>query len=356
MTTDALAAPAFLVSGALSPSQIVATQRDRCAEIQQPAFLDAVIRPHYRGAPAAGGTWETEVIQLDGSGAATVRCALDGGHSVFAKVFPFDDGPEVYSKLTAFRDVGLGVGSRYQSVEPLAWFDEHKMLLCEGAIGTDVEALFDIDRTAWRRGIAECGAWLGRFHSSGLSIGEPKPLLVTSELTSLAKRMGKAMAEQPQHLELALGTLKVLDALTHDTQDGLTVQSHGQYRAKHVFVGTEDGTPSGEPRVTVIDLDRSAPADPSRDVAEFIQRMRSDTFELCGTVEPVDAATHDFLEAYTVQVGSDVYLRNVRFHYARHLVHRINRVIKKGILGTELDTSSVFLLSELERVRTGDLA
>lgn len=349
MTAEALTTRAIPSPGdEPSPREVYHAQQDRCAKVQDPRFLDAFVRPHLSGAPAAGGVWQTEVIQLDGSGAATVRCALDGGHPVFAKVFPGDDGPDVYRKLTEFRAAGLGAGSRYQSVEPLAWYAEHDLMLCQGAPGTDVEALFDLDRAAWHRGVTESGAWLGRFHSSGLAVGKPKPLLVTSELISLAKRMGKAMAEQPQHLELALATLKMLDGFAAETADGLTVQSHGQYRAKHVFV-TDN-------QVTVIDLDRSAPADPARDVAEYIQRMRSDTFELCGSVEPVDTATANFLHAYTGQTGTEAYLANFRFHYARHLVHRVNRVIKKGILGTGDDLSSAFLLSELDALVTGRFA
>ncbi|MGQ0623685.1 MAG: hypothetical protein ACT4PP_03375 [Sporichthyaceae bacterium] len=337
----------------LTPREIYESQTQRCEQVQDENFLNTFVRPHYRGAPADGGTWETEVIQVDGSGAATVRCALDGGHSVFVKVFPFDDGPEVYRKLQALRRAGLGEGSRYQSVEPLVWYDEQKMLICEGATGTDVEALFAIDRTAWQRGIGEAGSWLGRLHSSGLSIGEAHPLLVTCELTSLAKRMAKAAAEQPQHLNAMLANLKLLDSFTHETVDGLLVQSAGQYRAKHVFLDTAS-TDGG--RVTVIDLDRSAPADPARDVAEFIQRMRNDCFELCGDVTPVDAATHDFLTAYVRECGSEAYLANFRFHYARYLVHRFTRVVKKGILGTEEDLNSQFLLTELESLRAGRFA
>ncbi|MGQ0630307.1 MAG: hypothetical protein ACT4P1_04645 [Sporichthyaceae bacterium] len=332
----------------LTPREIYESQTQRCEQVQNEEFLNAFVRPHYKGAPAEGGVWETEVIQVDGSGAATVRCALDGGHSVFAKVFPFEDGPEVYRKLQALRGAGLGEGSRYQSVEPLAWYDEHKMLICEGATGTDVEALFAIDRVEWQRGIGEAGAWLGRLHSSGLSIGEAHPLLVTSELISLGKRMAKSAAEFPQHLNAMLANLKLLEGFTHETIDGLMVQSAGQYRAKHVFLAAD--------HVTVIDLDRSAPADPARDVAEFIQRMRNDCFELCGDVTPVDVATRDFLDAYVRETGSDAYLANFRFHYARYLVHRFNRVVKKGNLGTDEDLNSEFLLAELESLRAGRFA
>lgn len=47
---------------------------------------------------------------------------------------------------------------------------------------------------------------------------------------------------------------------------------------------------------------------------------------------------------------------NFRFHYARHLVHRINRVIKKGLIGEDLDISSEFLRTELDDLATGRFA
>ncbi|HSL37102.1 MAG TPA: hypothetical protein VK883_09745, partial [Arthrobacter sp.] len=99
--------------------QVMEQQADRADRVCTPEFLELYVRPHL-GADAAGGggTWTTQVIQLDGSGAATVQVELDGGPPVFAKLFPYEDGPAVHAKLQALRGAGLGTGSAYQAVEP----------------------------------------------------------------------------------------------------------------------------------------------------------------------------------------------------------------------------------------------
>lgn len=340
-TASAARARSPLNSDAPSPRTVYDDQTRRCTEVQQPEFLDRVVRPHLPG--ATGHAWETEVIQLDGSGAATVRISLGEHPSVYAKIFPFDDGPVVYQKLMDFRAAGFDADSRYQTVEPLGWYPEFDLLLCRGVPGTCLADMYD--QPGWAEGAAEAGTWLGRFHTSGLKIGRPKSLLVTSEMVSLAKRAAKAVAAGPQHLDLALRMIAALDKLSYDTADGVQVQCHGQYRPIHVFIA--------ESSVTVIDLDRSAPADPARDVAEFVQRMRSDVFDLNGSVAPAEGATRDFLDAYARAAGSDAYLANFKFHYARHLVHRVNRLNKKGPAEGQAIAEQEFFLAELDEVFQG---
>lgn len=321
-------------------------QEARAAEVQTPEFLDRFVRPHLP-APAFGdGVWETEVIQLDGSGAATVRVALDGCRPVFAKLFPGHDGPDVYRKLVAFQEVGFDPSHRYQTVEPLAWYGEEKLLLCRGAAGRCLDDFYDEGEEAWRAGVAQAGAWLGRFHSSGLSIGTPKSLIVTSELLSLAKRLAKALVAHPEYLESALGKIARLHELSLKTRDGLLVQSHGQYRPIHVFLDGEAGTGA----VTVIDLDRSAPADPARDVAEFLHRMHTDAFQRTGRPEPAEYATRDFLNAYADAAGSDEFLANVAFHRARYITHSLSRLVKKGLMD---DPEFGFWNEQFEQVVSG---
>jgi hypothetical protein len=302
---------------------VKAAQERRAESVRQPAFLERVVRPHLPATATGGeGRWETEVIQLDGTGAATVRVTLDSCPSVFAKVFPGHDGPAVYDKLRTFRAAGFGAGSRYQAVEPLGWYPEADMLLCRGAEGRAVADLFDEDEAAWRAGVVEAGTWLGTFHASGLAIGRPKSLLVTGELLSLAKRLSKVVVAHPEHLETALGMIEALDELTRDTVEGVLVQSHGQYRPIHVFVAPST--------FTVIDLDRSSPADPARDVAEFVHRLRIGVHGRTGSTARADGPTGDFLEAYARAAGAERYLANLRFHWARYIAHSLNRKVKTG--------------------------
>lgn len=296
-------------------------QVNRAERVRAPEFLDRYVRPHL--GPAAGrtgGTWTTQVIQLDGSGAATVQVELDGGGPVFAKLFPFEDGPAVHAKLQALRNAGLGDGSPFQAVEPLAWYGDEKVLLCRGASGRALSELLD-DGAELTEGCARAGSWLAHLHSANLRIGAPHSLLVTGELTSLAKRLAKVVADRPGYADVALGMLERLDDLTHDTVDGILAQSHGQYRPIHVFLTRET--------VTVIDLDRTAPADPARDVAEFLHRLRGGVYSATGDISRADQPCSAFLAAYREAAGAGR-LPNLQFHWARYLFHSLNREVKSG--------------------------
>lgn len=311
-------------------------QRRRAELVCSEPFLDRHVRPHLGpGTPATGGTWTTKVIQLDGSGAATVQVELDGGPAVFAKLFPFDDGPEVAAKLAALREAGLGAGSRYQSVEPLAWYDEEKVLLCRGAPGRALSELVGAaDREALADGVAEAGRWLGRLHRAPLRVGTPRSLLVTGELVSLASRLAKVAAQRPDYVDEAVGLLEALGDLTRDTVDGVVAQCHGQYRPLHVFVAPET--------VTVIDLDRSVPADPARDVAEFLHRLRVLVSDSAQDAATADALCDAFLTAYSESVGGTGTLPNLRFHLARYALHSLHRKLKSGSARTASDDDAVY--------------
>jgi len=299
-------------------------QVSRAERVCTPEFLDRYVRPHLRAAggeaAAGGGNWTTHVIQLDGSGAATVQVELDGSSPVFAKLFPFEDGPAVYAKLQALRSAGLGAGSPYQVVEPLAWYGEEKILLCQGAPGRPLSSLLD-DGAGLVEGCARAGVWLARLHGMEPQIGAPQSLLVTGELASLAKRLTKVVADHPDYADTALDMIDRLDALSRGTMDGILAQSHGQYRPIHVFLAADT--------VTVIDLDRSAPADPARDAAEFLHRLRQGVHAATGDFSQADQPCAAFLNAYREAAGGGR-LANLRFHWARYLFHSLNREVKSG--------------------------
>lgn len=296
-------------------------QLDRMQTIRSERYLETNVRPHLDRDTASQGLWRTEVIQLDGTGAATLRIAVDDSAPVYAKAFPFADGPEVFAKLRVFRLAGLGEGRRYQTVEPLAWDPDEQVMLCRAAPGRAVSELVGGDPAALAAAAAEAGHWLGAFHRADVRVGAPQSLLVTGELTSLAKRMAKTTAERPDYLPLALEMLAGLDGLTHTTADGVLTQTHGQFRPIHVFVA---------PTVTtVIDLDRSAPGDPARDVAEFLHHLRSSTFSATGDVSLADPACTSFLDGYRQQADPRS-LTNLRFHWARYVLHSLSRHVKSG--------------------------
>ena len=319
----------------------------RVEVVRRPEFLDERVLPVLR-AGGKPGSWETKVIQLDGTGAATLQITLDGVQRVFAKLFPDDSGPRVYEKLKALRGAGFGAGQRYQAVEPLGFIPEFGMLLTRGAEGVAVSASIGTDAEALRAGCREAAAWLAKLHTCPLRVGAPQSLLDSGELLSLSRRLVKTIRRQPRFLDLALELIDVLEPLAAQTREGLFVQSHGQYRPIHVFVGAA--------AVTVIDLDRSRPCDPARAIAEFLHRLRMTHFWQTGSVEPADAATEAFLTTYVTATGQPAHLANLRFHWTRYIFHSLNRKLK-GLDqdGAEVDRTVAFYRSEIERVVSGQL-
>ena len=316
----------------------------RVSVASEESFLEARLRPLLELANGTvngngngnghDGGWAVRVIQLDSTGAATVEVRRNGGRAVFAKFFPPGvEGKAIYDKLLALRDAGFGAGSPYQVVEPLAWLPELDLMVCAEAAGPSVAdelALDDLEANV--AAVREAGTVLGRLHSTPLRIGKPHSMLVSTEILSLTRRLAKVAAQDPGVLPAALRRIEQLEALALDTVDGLAVQSHGQYRPIHVFLGGKRGGGSGGDLVTtIIDLDRSRPADPSRDVAEFIHRLRR---QLSGAGRPagdVEAATEAFLDAYRAAVpDAGAWLANLRFHWARYVFHSMNRKLKKG--------------------------
>jgi hypothetical protein len=335
-------------SNARSTGSVKLELSRRVETVRRPEFLDTRVRPVV-GADGRPEAWETRVIQLDGTGAATVEITFDRTQRVFAKLYPDDSGPRVYEKLKALRAAGFGPGERYQAVEPLGFIPEYGMLLTRAAEGLAVSASIGADPKALRAGCREAGAWLAKLHTCPVRAGTPQSLLESGELLSLSRRLAKTIRRQPRFLDLTLEIIDVVEKLAAQTREGFWVQSAGQYRPIHVFVT--------DAAVTVIDLDRSRPCDPARDVAEFLHRLRMTHFWQTGSVEPADTPTEEFLTAYRAATGQPAYLANLRFHWARYIFHSLNRKLKAlDDDDAELDLTVGFYRAELERVVSGRLA
>jgi aminoglycoside phosphotransferase (APT) family kinase protein len=97
------------------------------------------------------------------------------------------------------------------------------------------------------------------------------------------------------------------------------VQTHGRYHLQHVYVTPE--------RVTVIDLDRAAVADPAKDVGEFLHRLRADAMRRGVEQEATDGATAAFVAAYVRAGGRPLVALQFYWSYSIlfTLVARIGR-------------------------------
>jgi hypothetical protein len=314
----------------------------RVEAVTRPEFLERSVRPYLNG-DAAGDDWQTRVLQLDDDGAATVEIGMDGRPRAYAKLYFGPEGAAIHAKIEALRSAGFGAGARQRVVEPLAFLPEHGLLLTRAAEGPALSDHIAGDERALVAGAEEAGAWLARLHRAPIRIGLPQPLLDSGEPYAFARRLVKVVSRQPDLLRFALEMIGVLERLAGQTVEGLQVQSHGQYRPIHVFLGGDC--------VTVIDLDRSRPCDPARDVAEFLHRLRAATFWKFGTVAPAEAPSEAFLRAYAA-AADRAHLTNLRYHRARYIVHSLNSKLKKAASkgGPDADTAVAFYRSELDAV------
>jgi hypothetical protein len=317
----------------------------RMEMVKRPEYLDSMIRPYLEAENGTNGNWKTSILQLDGTGAATLEISLNG-ERIFGKFFPDDSGPLVYEKLKYLRAAGFGSGERYQVVEPLSFIPEYRMLLTRGVEGPAVSEFIGVDDEAVLSGVEEAARWLAKLHTSPMRFGKPRYLLESSELLSAARRLAKVVARWPEYLDQAVAMVREMEKLAEDTVDGLLVQSHGQYRPIHVFIGATS--------TSVIDMDRSRPCDPAHDVAEFIHRLRKTVFKSTGSVEPADAPTRTFLDTYSSAVPDRSYLTNLAFHWARFVFHSLNHEVKDvGDENPETEAILAFCRSEFENVIEG---
>lgn len=325
------------------------TARDElAARIEQARRPEFIQRYIYGSLPKDSGATLADaegarmtIIQNDGTGAATVEYDLGAEMGkVFAKLYASDGtgaahGEHSHQVLTALWQDGFGANSRYQVSEPLGYFPEHNMLLIRGARGRLVaaadteEELADLTREAAR--------WLVRMHKTAVRIGEPRyPMEVYHKLMH---RIAKAAAAHPEQVDELVEMSDRFEEIAMRVRPQF-VQVHGQFRHIHVFVGDQ--------AVTVIDLDRSKPADPAKDLGEYIHRMRAKKFKATDGASRADLATEAFLQEYGAHAPEN--LANLPLYWCYHTLVSLWRMMKSRTPGDpEWNQMSEFYLSEFER-------
>ncbi|MFN2558032.1 MAG: phosphotransferase family protein [Nitriliruptorales bacterium] len=244
------------------------------------------------------------------------------GPPLVVKLYPDrNEGSASYRILRAVWQQGFGPGSPYRVPEPLRWSPAQSAIVMRRAPG---RCLGDLrpDEADWLEGIRAAARWLARLHTSSLRVGPRDERSRASE--RLSRRLSKAVERHP-HLGGLLRTC--MDELAHRARSvaASQCQTHGRFHPGHVFV-----TPDV---VTVIDLDRAAPADPAKDVAEFIHRARAEVFKRgCGG-PAAEEATQTFLEEYRRQ--SPARLDALTYFWSESLLATLLHAVRKRHLHEE---------------------
>jgi hypothetical protein len=301
-------------------------------------YVFGAVPEYQRGdRPDAAGC-HTTIVQNDGTGAATLEYSVPDRSTFYAKLYVDASGAHSHRVLkTLWRD-GFGSSSRYRVSEPLAFYPEHNMLLVRGATGQAVASATTLaERVA---GAREAARWLVRMHQTSARIGDPRyPLEVYHKLMH---RIAKASAAHPHRVDEFLELADRFETIALRVRPQF-VQSHGQYRHIHVFVD--------EDAVTVIDLDRSKPADPAKDLGEFVHRMRTKAFKATEGRNHADVETDAFLHQYASALPGN--LANLSFYWCYHILVSLWRMTKGSTPDDEKWTSlDSFFRAEFERALT----
>lgn len=314
----------------------------RIEEVSRPEFIKRHVYGsvgELRGNGLSPDDCAISIVQNDGTGAATIVYELNEGPSVYAKLYASDGtgaahGAHSYEVLSALWADGCGASSRYRVSEPLAFLPDYNALLIRGAEGRLVaDAQTD---TELAEGSREAARWLVRMHSSQVRVGEARyPWEVYHKLMH---RLAKASANNPEMVDELIEMSDRFEELANKVTIRF-VQAHGQFRHIHVFVSDEC--------VTVIDLDRSRPSDPAKDLGEYIHRMRTKKYKATKGASRADEATHAFIEEYSEYLPDN--LVNLPYYWGYHTLVSLWRYMKSDTPESpDWSRMLAFYLSEFE--------
>ena len=236
---------------------------------------------------------------------------------MIAKLFFDDSGRHSHATLHTLWQAGFNDTQRYRVSQPFGFSRDLNMMLMRYAPGECLDDYVMEESPRALEGVREAARWIARLHSSPVRFGtEEQPWYI---FLKTADRLSKVSSAHP-NLVKDFGALSTrLRRLAENQVPIDPVQTHGQYRPIHVYVADET--------VTVIDLDRSGPADPSRDIAEFVHRMRSTIHRKQGPREHADAMTAAFLGEYAKHVPRN--LSNLPFYLGFLVLVSLCRHVRK---------------------------
>ena len=267
--------------------------RARAAELIQPAFVAKVVYPALFGracGEAGLPPLETALSQEDRqTGRVTVSYRFGEEVPVFGKLYPAGES-HAFEVMEKLREKGFGDGP-YRVAEPLAYIPGHNLLLTRGATGEPLVKIIGERRPDAVESARRAARWLVRLHASPLRIGPEETFWNATKLLTAIRHLAKVAAGTPRERSRYLERIERLCRKAGENpKRPPVVQTHGSFHGEHIFVTPDE--------ITVIDFDKSFPADPARDLAEFLALLRRWAFKREGTPGTVREPTRAFLDEY----------------------------------------------------------
>ena len=296
----------------------------RINEIVQPEFIQEVIYPAISRTSASRvspSNCKTEIIQNTGTGRVTVSYLFEDRRLFFGKLYSDKLGLKSYQIMKNLWDGGFGRDDQYQVSEPIAYDPKYNFLLTKAAEGTPLLSYIGQDGSELDNYVRQSARWLVQLHQSPIRIGENSSLWDSLKLFRIINRFTKAAARAPHFREKLIGMVARLCQKGKQHLDPVAdVQTHGRFHCEHIFVGNGN--------ITVIDPDTSVPADPAKDLAEFLSMLRHKTFKVTGSTKKADGATKIFLEEYLSHLPGNA--KNLSIYWAAYLLLTFFHYVKKN--------------------------
>ncbi len=286
---------------------------------------------------------ETTVVQNTGTGRLTLRYDFEDDQICYAKLYTDGLGWHSYRVNRELWEGGFNQSSRYQVPEPLAFLREHNLFLMRGVRGRPLaDALSeDVPEFTLVGGARDAARWLSSLHRAPVAVGEVEPDWDSLKIFRVCVRLIKATAARPEMRAQLLDLMHGLKDRVHCLPaQRMVVQTHGRYHHDHVFISPDS--------VSVIDLDRSRPTDPAKDLAEFLRVLRMTSFKRGLDMKRADEASTAFLQEYMVQVPEAAV--GLQFYWSAFLWLSLFGSVKKiGLNDPNGRALFDFHLSEMER-------
>ena len=295
----------------------------RAFEITRPDFVERMVHPAVTNLPGNSHVpleCTTTVVQDRGTGRITISYRFADDTLVYGKLYSDELGLHGYRITQGLWDDGFAHGGPDLVSQPILYDPEINVLLTAEAKGEPLMAFIGDDSEEVLAHVRRAARWLVRLHRSPVRAGVPDSLWESLRLFKIMRRQTKAASRAPHERKRMIDMVKALgDMNSRGLDNAPIVQTHGRYHYEHVYVDGET--------VTLIDLDRSLPSDPAKDLAEFLVILRHPTFKQTGSVDSAEAPSRAFLEEYMAHLPE--YAANLAPYWGAYLIESMFKYVKR---------------------------
>lgn len=211
-------------------------------------------------------------------------------HKLVAKGYNRGDGAATFAAMEHLWRAGFRDDPWLTMPEPLAYLPGPRLLLQTTAAGSSLYRYLD-DLPAGMDAVRLTGRWLGKLHTA------PVPAWPASDPDLEEQRLGRFCDALADRCPDVAGRFRAIAAgitAARARAAGATapvVPTHGDFQPKNVHVTRR--------RVTVIDFDRFAVAEPARDLGHFVAQSMTMSYVRTGSFRSIEPWNDAFLEEYT---------------------------------------------------------